>query len=79
MDAVQRMRRQAEEYGYLRSNGSVVVSGGPYIAITPVNPGLIYVPWYDPAVVFFAPRPGFFVGEAIRFGFGINIGVAFRP
>ena len=38
MDAVQRLRGQAQEYGYLRSNGSVVVSGGPYIAITPGEP-----------------------------------------
>jgi Protein of unknown function (DUF3300) len=79
MDGVQRMRQQAAQYGYLRSNGSVVVSTGPYIAITPVDAGLIYIPYYDPAVVFYAPRPGFFVGGAIRFGFGINIGVAFRP
>ncbi len=79
MDAVQRLRAQAEQYGYLRTNGSVIVTPGPYIAITPVNPGLIYVPWYDPAVVFFAPRPGFFVGGAIRFGFSVNLGIAFRP
>ena len=79
MDAVQRLRQEAHNFGYLRSNGSVVVSGGPYIAITPVNPGLVYVPYYDPAVVFYAPRPGFFIGGAIRFGYGINIGVAFRP
>ena len=79
MDAVQRMRRQATDYGYLRSNGQVLVSGGPYIAITPVSPGLLYVPFYDPAVVFVRPRPGFFVGGAIRFGYGISLGVAFRP
>jgi hypothetical protein len=79
MDAVQRLRAQAEQYGYLRTNGSVIVTPGPYIAITPVNPGLIYVPWYDPAVVFIAPRPGFFVGGAIRFGFSVNLGIAFRP
>lgn len=79
MDAVQRMRRQAQSFGYLRSNGQVVVSTGPYIAITPVNPGFIYVPYYDPALVFIAPRPGFVIGGAIRWGFGINIGVAFRP
>ena len=30
--------------------------------------------WY-----FIAPRPGFFVGGAIRFGFFVNVGVAFRP
>jgi hypothetical protein len=40
MDAVQRLRQEAQQYGYLRTNGSVVVSGGPYIAITPVNPGI---------------------------------------
>lgn len=79
MDAVQRQRHLATMYGYLRSNGQVVVSGGPYITIMPVNPGYIVVPYYDPAVVFFAPRPGFVVGGAIRFGFGITIGGFFRP
>jgi hypothetical protein len=57
----------------------VIVSGGPYIAIAPVNPGIVYVPYYDPALVFVAPRPGFVVGGAIRFGFGVNLGIAFRP
>jgi len=78
MDAVQRMRRQAMDYGYLRSNGQVVVSGGPYISIAPVNPGVIYVPYYDPAVVFVAPRRGFSVGGAIRFNYGITLGAAFQ-
>ena len=31
------------------------------------------------AIVFFAPRPGFVVGGAIRFGFGVSIGAAFAP
>ena len=31
MDAVQRERRKARDFGYLRSNGQIVVSGGPYI------------------------------------------------
>jgi hypothetical protein len=79
MDAVQRMRQKAREFGYLRSNGQVVVSGGPYIAITPVNPAFVCVPAYDPRVVYFAPRPGFFVGGAIGFGFGVTIGTWFRP
>jgi len=56
-----------------------VVSDGPYITIMPVNPGYIVVPYYDPAVVFFAPRPGFAVGGAIRFGFGVTIGGFFAP
>jgi hypothetical protein len=79
MAAVQRERQKAKDYGYLRSNGEVVVSGGPYITIEPVNPGYIVVPTYDPYIVFAAPRPGFFVGGAIGFGFGVNLGVAFRP
>ena len=33
MDAVQRQRASGERYGYLRSNGQVMVSGGPYITI----------------------------------------------
>ncbi len=80
MDAVQRMRRQARDYGYLRSNGQVIVGGnGPYIEIMPVNPGYIIVPYYDPLVVYSRPRPGFMVGGAINFGFGVTIGTAFRP
>jgi hypothetical protein len=79
MDAVQRERHKAESYGYLRTNGQVVVTGGPYVAITPVNPDFIVVPYYDPRVVFFAPRPGFVVGGGIRFGFGVTIGGFFRP
>jgi hypothetical protein len=79
MDAVQRERRKARDFGYLRSNGQIVVSGGPYIAIMPVNPDFIPVPYYDPAIVFIAPRPGFVIGGAIGFGYGITLGIAFRP
>jgi Protein of unknown function (DUF3300) len=79
MEAVQRERRKARDYGYLRSNAQVVVSGGPYITIMPANPGYVCVPAYDPRVVFAAPRAGFYVGGAIGFGFGIALGAAFRP
>ncbi|HLJ14017.1 MAG TPA: DUF3300 domain-containing protein [Bryobacteraceae bacterium] len=79
MDAVQRERRKARDYGYLRSNAQVVVAGGPYITIMPVTPGFVVVPYYDPGIVFFPPRPGFFVGGAIRFGFGVSLGAFFRP
>jgi hypothetical protein len=79
MEAVQRLRREAANYGYLRSNPSIVVGMGPYITIMPANPAFIVVPYYSPAVVFAAPRPGFAVGFAIRFGFGVSIGFAFRP
>jgi len=79
MDAVQRMRRRAANYGYLRSNPSIIVGMGPYITIMPANPAFIVVPSYSPAIVFAAPRIGFAVGAAIRFGFGVAIGLAFRP
>jgi uncharacterized protein DUF3300 len=79
MDAVQRERHKAYDYGYLRTGPQVIVTPGPYIAIAPVNPGFYFVPTYDPLIVFGPPRPGFFVGGAIRFGGGIAIGAAFAP
>jgi Protein of unknown function (DUF3300) len=79
MDAVQRMRQKARNYGYLRSNQQVIVSGGPYITILPAAPAFVVVPAYDPLVVFAPPRPGFVVGAAIGFGFGVAIGTWFRP
>ena len=79
MYAVQRMRQRARDYGYLRSGPQIVVGGGPYITIMPTRPDYVVVPYYDPVVVYAAPRPGFFVGAAIGFRFGVGLGVAFRP
>jgi len=79
MDAVQRERRKAYDYGYLRTGPQLVVTPQPYIAIAAVNPGIYYVPLYDPFVVFGPPRPGFFIGGAIRFGGGVTIGAGFAP
>ncbi len=76
MDAVQQQRQIAQSYGYLRNNEQLrVVNGGPGdIEILPANPGLIYVPYYNPYVVYSRPRPGFLVGGAISFGPRIGIG-----
>ncbi|HEY1757721.1 MAG TPA: DUF3300 domain-containing protein [Bryobacteraceae bacterium] len=79
MDAIQRERVKARDFGYLRSNAQIVVGGGPYITIMPANPAFMVVPYYDPGIVFLAPRPGFAVGGAISFGYGITIGAFFRP
>jgi hypothetical protein len=79
MDAVQRARRKAYDYGYLRTNPQIIVNAGPYIEILPANPAFIVVPFYDPLIVFYPPRPGFFIGGAISFRFGIAIGAAFAP
>jgi len=80
MDAVQRMRTEAYNYGYLRTSPyDTVVNSGGYIQIIPVNPAYIYVPAYDPLVVYARPRPGFVLGGAIRFGPAIVVGAAFAP
>jgi hypothetical protein len=81
MDAVQRMRQQAYDYGYLRSNRNdqVIYHGPGSIEIVPASPGYYSVPIYDPGMVFVRPRPGFYVGTAIRFGPAISIGPAFTP
>jgi hypothetical protein len=79
MDAVQRLRHQAQQYGYLRSNPRVTVTTGPYIEITPISPDYVVVPYYDPYVVFGPPAPGFVVGTAIYFGFGVRLGAWWGP
>jgi hypothetical protein len=77
---VQRMRRDSYKYGYLRTNPyDTVVDSGGYIQVLPVNPAYVYVPTYDPALVFAAPAPGFFVGGAVHFGPAIVVGAAFAP
>jgi len=78
MDAVQRMRRRAESYGYLRSGAQIrVVNSGNWVEVLPVNPGYVCIPMYDPFVVYAPPRPGFFLGGAIGFGGGFVIGSSF--
>jgi hypothetical protein len=81
MDAVQRMRQEAYNYGYLQNSPytRVVVADPGEIEILPVTPGYYYVPYYNPAVVFVRPRAGFYVGGAIRFGPMITVGAAFAP
>jgi hypothetical protein len=79
MDAVQRMRQRARDYGYLRSNGRVIVSSGPVVEIVPADPAFIVVPYYDPVIVYAPPRPRYAVGSAIVFGFGVTIGPRYAP
>jgi hypothetical protein len=56
--AVQRMRADARDMGYLSSNEAQTVeedAGEIYIA--PADPEVVYVPSYDPGVVYSAPAP----------------------
>ena len=88
MNAVQSMRYQAERTGALVSTPQQrVYSENGEILIAPVNPAVVYVPYYNPwrfwgpAVVaypgyyFAPPPPGIVVGVGLGFGVGIGVGV----
>jgi hypothetical protein len=70
--SIQRLRAQAYAAGALRSTPQqqVEVQPGPYYVITPVNPQVVYVPQYDPTVVY--AGSGLSAGM-ITFGIGIGI------
>lgn len=93
MDAVQRLRAKAEAQGALKSNDrqTVRVDGAPpqqIIVIEPAQPDVVYVPTYNPTVVYgpwpypsYPPYsyypPGYVAGaEILSFGLGIAAGYA---
>jgi len=81
MDAIQRLRARANQYGYLRDpefarNERVEVEGPGLIRIDPLGPDY-FVPYYSPQIFFVAPRRGFFGG--FSFGPAITIGGFFSP
>src|SRR5579862_3674 len=51
LDAVQRLRRSAKDFGYLKASDRIFVGSQP-CTIVPRNPGHIFLPSYDPGVVF---------------------------
>ncbi len=61
MDSVQRLRKQAEAAGNLRSSPyGTVQTQGSVIVIEPAAPDIVYVPVYDPFVVYGAwPYPAY--------------------
>jgi hypothetical protein len=85
LDAVQVMRRRAQQAGHLTGNShETVTTEGDTIVIQPADAGTVYVPEYDPWLVYGAPVgvypgwagvPGLFVtGPDVLFGLGIGIG-----
>jgi hypothetical protein len=60
-DSVQRLRRQADAAGSLKSNAQIAVqTEGPAIVIQPAQPNVVYVPSYNPTVVYGAwPYPSY--------------------
>ena len=53
MDTIQKLRQKAQETGNLKSgNEQKVMTEGNTIVIEPTNPQVIYVPVYDPFIVY---------------------------
>ena len=73
MDAIQRLRAEAEAEGNLVSTAEQqVVDEGGVISIVPAEPDVVYVPQYDPLAVYVeGPPPGY---GFITFGIGFTIG-----
>jgi hypothetical protein len=94
MDVVQGLRQRAAAAGHLDSNEQVriVERDGAYI-IEPAHPQVVYVPYYDPAVVYgpwwwpayppvyWGPPPGYYAGSfyypGLYWGSGIRISLGF--
>ena len=90
MAAVQRMRVKAQGTGTLKTTEQQKVetqttdSGQQAIVIEPADPSVVYVPSYDPAVVYGASAypyptvsyPGYVAGRGLAFGTGLALGAA---
>ena len=86
LNAVQAMRWRAEQAGNLQSTPQqTVTTEGQEVVIQPANPEVVYVPEYDPWLVYGAPvgvypywdpYPGLYLdGSGYAFGLGIGIGI----
>src|SRR3989454_6328893 len=92
MDAVQRLRGKAESKGTLKTSAQqkvetkTVEGGKQVIVVEPSSPDVVYVPSYDPTVVYGPPPPaypyypyaypGYVPGTALAWGAGIALGAA---
>src|SRR6266487_1169091 len=91
-DVVQRMRAKAQGKGTLKTSAQQTVQtqavdgGKQVITIQQPNPDVVYIPSYDPAVVYGPPPlaypyypytyPGYVPGTALAWGAGIALGAA---
>ncbi len=89
MASVQRLRQQAQTAGQLQSSAQQIVSmQGATIVIAPAQPNVVYVPVYNPAVVYgswpypsyppvyYPPPPAYGMGNALLRGMAFGAGVA---
>ena len=71
MDAVQRMRKAAYDHGHLQSNEQVKIIKEKTIIIEPVRREYVYVPMYNPHVVYYVYSNGY---PGLRYRTGVWIG-----
>jgi hypothetical protein len=91
MDTIQNLRKKAQEAGNLKSTEQQkVIVQEKVIVIEPAQPQVVYVPSYNPTVVygawwwplyppfppFFLPPPGAVMYGAMAFGAGVAMGAA---
>ncbi|MGF6772816.1 hypothetical protein P3T18_005310 [Paraburkholderia sp. GAS199] len=89
MDSVQRLRKQAQSAGNLSTNSQQkVVVEQSTIQIVPANPQVVYVPTYNPTVVYGAwpypayppvyvpPPPGYAIATGFATGLAFGAGIA---
>jgi hypothetical protein len=95
MDAVQRMRKKAQDKGTFKSTEQQtvetrIVGNKSVIVVEQSNPEILYVPSYDPMVVYvpaiypypycpYYPAGYFAAGLAIFFGVGLALGAGASP
>ena len=86
MDAVQVMRQRAQDAGNLKSTPQQTVQAqGSTIVIEPASPEIVYVPAYDPWLIYGYPIvawPGWYPYPGIWYGgpylsFGVGFGIGF--
>ncbi len=89
LDAVQRLRQRAESSGNLKSTEQQkVIVEQTVIKVVPSDPQVIYVPAYNPTVVYgvwgypayppyyWPPSPYYYPGAALARGFAWGVGIA---
>jgi len=92
MDAIQRLRAKAQANDKLKSNAQQTVTtqqqnGEQVIVIAPTQPDTVYVPYYNPAVVYgswpypsyppyYWPAPGYIAAGVVATGLAFGAGYA---
>jgi Protein of unknown function (DUF3300) len=87
--AVQSLRGRAQTAGTLQTNAQqTVTQDGPAIVIAPTQTNTVYVPAYNPTVVYgawpypsyppayYPPPPGYYAGSALAAGLAFGAGIA---